>query len=498
VRCLAPPEIQIPLPQRRMAVAGHMQLCYFRLMTEIKFGTSGWQARMGKELTFHRVRLVTQAFANCLKKAYAGKEISVMLNYDTRYLSEVYAQKAAQILSLSRIHACLPLRDAPLPAQALCIVQKQMRGGLCFTSSLNEPTMNGIKLLNDGGAPALPSKTILLENEIKKIEPSFHFKQQYPDPGMIHQLDIRTPYLDYIAAAVQLDLIKRAHFKVIVDNLHGTSRDYLDRLLGDAGIEVMAIHNYADSYFGEVIPSCNKSHLRELARLVVSKKAGIGVAIDTPSVRFGIVDGRGHFIEPNQVVPPLLEYLISVRKMNGGIAKSVSATEQIARVADHYQRKVFETPVGFKYLADTLSSRGAFFGMEGSHGPALNSVVACKDGILSSLLILEMLAHHQQSLPQLLNAFYKRFPPMFMREVQVVKTMFRQEKFQQLLQKKSFAFPGFELVKVKFIDGIKFVFKNGWLLLRESGTVNAIRISAETHSPRQTQKLLLAGLNSIE
>jgi phosphoglucomutase len=276
-------------------------------MAEIKFGTSGWQARMGKELTFHRVRLVTQAFANCLKKAHAGKEIAVMLNYDTRYLSETFAQKAAQILSLNRIHAYLPLRDAPLPAQTLCIVQKQLRGGMCFTSSLNEPTMNGIKILNAGGAPALPSKTILLENEIKKIEPTFHFKQQYPDPGMIHFLDVRAPYLDHVAATVQLDLIRRAHFRIVIDNLYGTSRDYLDRLLGDSGIEVTAIHNYSDSYFGDVLPSCNKSHLRELARMVVGKKADIGLATDTASVRFGVIDHRGHFIEPSQIVSPLIE-----------------------------------------------------------------------------------------------------------------------------------------------------------------------------------------------
>jgi phosphoglucomutase len=467
-------------------------------MAEIKFGTSGWQARMGRELTFHKVRLATQAFANCLKKAHSGKEISVMLNYDTRYLSETFAQKAAQILSLNRIHTFLPLRDAPLPAQALAIVQKQMRGGMCFTASLNEPTANGIKILSANGVPALPSRTILLENEIKKIEPGFHFKQQYPDPAMIHGLDIRAPYLDYIASMIQLDLIKRAHFRIIIDNLYGTSRDYLDRLLGDSGIEAIAIHNYSDSSYGEMIPSCNKNHLRELARLVVSKKADLGLATDTTSVRFGIIDCRGRFVEPNQIIPPLIEYLITVRKMGGCIAKSVSATEQIARVADHYQRKVHETPVGFKFLADMLLSRGAFFGMEGSHGAALNNAVACKDGILINLLITEMLAHHQQSLPQLLSSFSRRFPPMFMREIQAVKTPLRHEKFLQLLQKRGFAFPGLDLLKVKYIDGIKFMFKEGWLLLRESGTVNAIRITAESQSPALTQQLLLTGMNLIE
>lgn len=497
----SPPIVNLPsnrAPTTAKSVAEPPVLCYFELMAEIKFGTNGWQARMGKELTFHKVRLATQAFANCLKKMHAGKEISVLLNYDTRYLSETFAQKAAQILSLNHIQVFLPLRDAPLPAMALAIVQKQMRGGMCFTASSNEPTTNGIKILNATGAPALPSKTILLENEIKKIEPGYNFKHQYADSSMVHVVDIRAPYLDYIAATVQLDLIKQSRLKIVADSLYGTSRDYLDRILSDSGIEVMAIHNYSDSYFGEVIPSCNNNHLRELSRLVVSKKADIGLATDTTSVRFGIIDARGRFIEPNLIMPPLIEYLITVRKMSGSIVKSISSSEQISRVAEHYQRKVHETPVGFKFLADMLSSRGAFLGMEGSHGAALNNAIPYKDGILFNLLITEMLAYQRQSLTQLLNSFSKRFPPLFLREIHVAKTPSRHDKFQELLLKKSLSFPGLELMKTKYIDGIKFVFKTGWLLLRESGTVNAIRISAESASSAHTQQLLLAGASLVE
>ncbi|HSQ35832.1 MAG TPA: hypothetical protein VLQ89_07575, partial [Candidatus Binatia bacterium] len=168
----------------------------FETMTEIKFGTNGWQGRMGKDFTFHRIRLTTQAFANWLKRAHGGKEIAVMINYDTRYLSETFAQKAAQILALNKIHVYFPTRDAPMPAMALAIVQKQMRGGICFSASINEPIVNGIKIFNANGAPALPSKTLLLENEIKKIAPGFHFKHQYPDSSLLHHLDIRAPYLE--------------------------------------------------------------------------------------------------------------------------------------------------------------------------------------------------------------------------------------------------------------------------------------------------------------
>jgi phosphoglucomutase len=467
-------------------------------MSEIKFGTDGWQARMGKDFTFHKIRLTTQAFANSLKRMHGSKEISVMINYDTRYLSETYAQKAAQILALNKIHAFFPLRDAPIPAMALAIVQKQMRGGMCITASINEPIYNGIKIFNANGAPALPSKTLLLENEIKKIEPDFHFKHQYPDSGLLHYLDIRAPYLEYIATIVRLDIIKRAHLKIIVDNLYGTSRDYLDRLLSDYGIEITAIHNYSDSYFGGMIPSCNESNLRELARLVVREGANIGMATDIHSARFNVIDCRGRFIDANLLIPPLIEYLITVRKMSGDIIKSVSSTDQITRVADYYQLKVHETPVGFKFLADMLSSRGAFIGVESTNGAALSNIIPCQDGILFNLLIAEMMAHYQLSLPLLLSKFAKRFPPLFYREIQSVKNISRQKKYLAILQEKNFTFPSLDLLKIKYIDGIKFIFKNSWLLLRESGSKNVFRINAESPTLKQTQQLLQIGRKLLE
>jgi len=453
---------------------------------------------MGKDFTFDRVRLTAQAFANLLRRTHGSKESAVMINYDTRYLSETFAQKAAQILSLNKIQVFFPRRDAPTPAMALAIVQKQMRGGLCFTASSNEPIYNGIKIFNAKGSPAMPSRTLLLENEIKKIGMDFRFKHQYSDSGLIQHLDIRTPYLEHIAAIIRLDAIKHARLKIIIDNLYGTSRDYLDRLFSDHGMEITAIHNYSDSYFGGGIPSCNKSNLRELARLVVSKGADIGLATDIGSDRFGIIDCRGRFVDANQIIPPLIEYLITVRKMNGDIVKSISSTEQITRVADHYQRKVHETPVGFKFLADMLSSHSAFIGVESTKGAALNGIIPCRDGILFNLLITEMLAHSQLPLPLLLANFAKRFPPLFSREIRMVKNISRHEKYLSLLQEKKFHFPGMDLLRIKYIDGIKFVFKDSWLLLRESGTSNVIRISAESATLRQSQMLVHSGRKLLE
>jgi phosphomannomutase len=187
-----------------------------------------------------------------------------------------------------------------------------------------------------------------------------------------------------------------------------------------------------------------------------------------------------------------------VRKMSGDIIKSVSSTDQITRVAEYYQRKVHETPVGFKFLADMLSSHNAFIGVESTNGAALNGITPCKDGILFNLLITEMIAHYQLPMPLLLNNFFKRFPPLFNREIQIIKDISHQEKYLAILQEKKFTFPNLDLLKIKYIDGIKFIFKDSWLLLRESGTKSVIRIYAESPSLKQTQRLLQIGRKLLE
>jgi phosphoglucomutase len=313
-----------------------------------------------------------------------------------------------------------------------------------------------------------------------------------------HFLDIRSLYLDHVAATVRLDLIKRARMRIIVDNVFGTSRDYLDRLLVDRGIEITAIHNYSDSSFGGVIPTCSQSNLRELARLVAGQGADIGLATDIGGDRFGIIDPRGRLVDAHLIMPLLVEYLITVRKMGGDIVKSVSASDQITRVAERYQRKVHETPVGFKFLADMLLTHNAFIGIEGNNGAALKGPAPCRDGILFSLLVCEMLAHFRLSLPQLLSRFARRFPPLLNRETQVARSARRRDRLVSLLQEKNFAFPGLHLQRLKFIDGVKFIFSDSWLLLRESGTSNVIRITAEAPNLRQVQRLLQTGRHLLD
>jgi phosphoglucomutase len=468
-------------------------------MGGIRFGTDGWRARMGHDFTFQKVRTFAQAYANFLHKTCRAKEPTVLIDHDTRYLSPEFARETARVLSLNQVRVLLPDRDAPVPAASLAIVQRKLQGGICFTASFNDPGTNGIKVFSERGVPELPSRTLAMENEVRRIGAGFVFPPRYPDGRLIETVDVAAPYRAYIENLIDFGLIARSGLRIIVDNLYGTSRDYLDKLLADHDTDVTAIHNYSDSHFGGVIPSCSRENLRELAALVVEKKANLGLSTDADGDRFGVIDGNGRFIDSNRIVPPLLEYLIGVRHVGGDIVKSVSTTGQVNRVADHYRRRVYETPVGFKYLADMLFSRPAFLGVESTNGAALKGETAMKDGILFSLLIAEMVAYEGSDLPSVLKRFHRRYPRLFSREIQLPATPRRLERFARLLERREIRWHDLPPPQTfSGLDGLKITFGESWLLLRPSGTKGVLRVYAEARDFREAGRLIKAGRALVE
>ncbi|MGE5341311.1 MAG: hypothetical protein ACM3SY_07490 [Candidatus Omnitrophota bacterium] len=469
-------------------------------MSMIKFGTDGWRAKMGDDFSFRNVRIFVQAYSNYLKQNFQGdtKNIGVIVNYDTRFLSEEFAREASKIFSLNGIKTYMPERDAPLAPISLSIIKSRFHGGINFTASFNKPIYNGIKVFTPKGVPALKVETDAFEQESERIANEFTYKPQYSDNRLIEIIDVKTDYFDYIRSIVDFNLIKNSGLKVIVDNLYGTSREYLDLILNEHEIDTLSIHNFPYSAFGGVISSCGRENLKDLARLVVQEKADIGLATDIDGDRFGIVDSKGRFLNSNTIMPPLIEYLITVRKMEGGIVKSISTTNNVRGVAEHYLRAVYTTPVGFKYLADMLGNRDSFVAVESSNGASLNRSIKIKDGILFSLLVTEMLAYYKMELDKILKDFYVRFPRLYSHEIAINKNARIGIRYNELLRQQTFNCNKFKLQAIDYTDGIKFRFDDSWLLIRESGTNDVIRIYAESPKLETTHELIKMGRSFIE
>jgi phosphoglucomutase len=464
----------------------------------IKFGTSGWRAVMGEEFTFHNVRVVVQAAANFLLERYPDRAVSIVVNYDTRFLSERYALEAAKVLSKNKINVFLADRDAPTQAQAYQIIKRGCQGGINFTASFNPPEYNGLKFNTHTGAPALPEVTDRIEEEIQRLAGDFPNLPSYSRAEYISRIDLQADYLDYLQKKIDFDVIRRSGIKVGVDLLFGTSREYLDEILERNGIPIEEIHGYVDPYFGGVIPSCTEENLRELKRLVRDKKCALGVATDADGDRFGILDQAGNFIHQNDILAVLLEYLVVTKGWRGGVARSVTTTRLIDRIARRHGLEVHVTPVGFKYMADLFLQGKIIFGGEESACIAVKDHLPEKDGIFAGLLVSEMVAASGRNLSEILKALFREYGPLVGGQRTLPRTPAREKLLREFMESPPSSLGAKKVEAVEIKDGINLEFADdAWLHLRFSGTEPVIRCYAEAASSRELDDLLARGMEFV-
>jgi len=464
----------------------------------IKFGTSGWRAVMGEEFTFQNVRIVVQAIANYLKKKF-GERISVVVNYDTRFLSERFAMEAAKVLSHNKIYVYLADRDAPSQAQSFQIISRKAQGGINFTASFNPPEYNGLKFNIETGAPALPRETDKIEKEIKNLLKKCDTYSHYPKVEYIEKIDLQPEYLNDIQRKIDFETIKKSGIKIGVDLLYGSSREYLDEILEENHIPIEELHGYVDPYFGGITPSCKGEGLKELRKRVKEAGCHLGIGTDSDGDRFGIVNEKGQYVDTNLVLALLLEYLVTRRKLKGGVGRSVATTHLLDKISRHYGFKMYRTPVGFKYLADLFLKNKIVYGGEESACLVVKGHLPEKDGIFAGLLVAEMIATEEKPLSELVKELFKKYGKKLRNQVKVDLTEKRKQKLDSIIKNSPDKVGQRKVLSTTMVDGIKFNFsEDDWMLLRLSGTVPVIRCYAEAESRKELKDLINSGLSMVE
>lgn len=464
----------------------------------IRFGTSGWRAVMGEEFTFSNVRRVVQAIANYLRQQYNSHEFSVVIGYDTRFLSERFALEAAALLSKNKIRVYLADRDCPSQALAYRIIRGGHAGGINFTASFNPPEFNGLKFNVASGAPALPEVTTQIEREVERVGPETVAPHYYPDFSYIHKVDLQKDYLEFLQKKIDFAAIKKSEIKIGIDLLFGTSREYLDEILEENGIPIEVIHGYIDPYFGGISPSCTEDNLVELKKLVREKGCALGLATDADGDRFGVVDEKGTVVIVNYILALILEYLLAVKGWRGGVARSVTTTHLIDRIARYYDLPLYRTPVGFKYMADLFLQNKIIFGGEESACLAVRDHLPEKDGIFAGLLVAEMIAVCGLSLSELLKQLFRKYGLMVGVQQNVKLTPEKAGKLEELIKNPPDRLGKRLVQSVETMDGLKLDFDDDrWLILRFSGTEPLIRGYAEAGNETEARALLRSGLELL-
>jgi len=464
----------------------------------IRFGTSGWRGVMGEDFTFHNVRVVIQAAANYLRAKHGDGPVTMVVGYDTRFLSDRYALEAAKLLSRNGIEVLLADRDAPSQALACQVIKRKCQGGINFTASFNPPRYNGLKFNTATGAPALPEVTDAIEDEVRRIMPQFSALTAHIRDEAVSRIDLQADYLAYLQSKIDFGAIRKAGLKIATDPLYGTSREYLDEILEENGIEIEGLHGYVDPYFGGVSPSCTEENLAELKAHVIATRCHLGLATDADGDRFGIVDETGAFVHPNIILAVLLNYLAGAKGWRGGVARSITTTHLLDRIARKHDLPLLKTKVGFKYIADLYLQGRIMFGGEESACIAVKDHLPEKDGIFAGLLVAEAMAVTGRSLGALREDLFKEYGSMTSGQRTLPLTPERVKKLMTLVQRPPAKLGRSKVVNVETLDGLKLDLEGDrWLVLRLSGTEPLLRCYAEAESGQEVEALLKKGLEAV-
>ena len=471
-------------------------------ITKIKFGTSGWRGVIADDFTFGRVRVVTQAIAEHII-AQGLKDKGLIVGYDTRFLSERFAAEAARVLAANGLHTYLSNRNVPTPVVSFEIIRRKAAGGINFTASHNPPEYNGLKFSPSWGGPALPETTKDIETRANALLDKNTIVAltlaEAKEKGLVEELDFRKAYLDDLRKKIDLEPIRKAKLKVGVDLLYGTGKDYLDAVLSDAGCAVTTLHGHRDALFGGHAPEPSEENLVELSALMKKGRFDIGLSVDGDADRFGIVDADGTYIDPNQILALVLDYLCRTRGWKGGAARSIATSHLIDAVAKKHGIEVYETGVGFKFIGDLLVQGKIIFGGEESAGMTIKDHVPEKDGILACMLVAEMAAREKKTLKEQLKRLYKEVGVILNHRINIHLTEGNRKAVEERLSQPLTELDGLRIKgKKTTADGTKYMIEDdSWVLMRASGTEPVVRLYVESSSEEKIKILTEAGRKYI-
>jgi len=464
-------------------------------MSGVKFGTDGWRALMDKDFTFENVERVAQAFCDYLREDFQkqGKTgaARVVVGYDYRKNSEHFAKTFAEVLVANRLSVVLSSEACPTPALSVTIVHEKMDAGIMITASHNPPGYNGVKIKTDFGGSA----DKLITDRVEELVGKNPVLKKAFSGGNPVILDINVAYIQFLVNYLKCDLIKQAPFSILVDSMHGVGNRRIEEILQGGRIRVTTVRSQRDVTFGGVSPEPIPQHLG--VSIEMMKKGGFDLAIvtDGDADRVGAIRPGGEFVSPGIILSLILIHFAEDLKKRGSVVTTVSNTALIYKIARKFGLKVHETPVGFKYICEIMRRENVLIGGEESGGIGFQDYLYERDGMLSGLLLLEMMAMRNKSFEEILREVEEEYGKLYyvrqdLNYPNELKSLF----FQRLSANPPAQLCEQKVREVKSQDGMKFILHDdSWLLFRLSGTEPLLRIYSEATSRPLAEALVSRG-----
>jgi phosphomannomutase/CTP:molybdopterin cytidylyltransferase MocA len=462
--------------------------------SKVAFGTGGWRAIIGEGFTMHNVRRLSQALANNITRL-GQEKLGVVVGFDRRFLSDRAAEVSAEVFAGNNIPVTLLSEDAPTPLITYATSLLNSANGLVFTASHNPPEWNGLKVFRGDGSLLMDEETAQIEAETNQMNADEVVKLDLDialEAGIIQRRDLTNEYVDAVEALIDLETIRDANLKVIVDPMFGVGQLTLGMILTEARCRVAFIHERHDPLFGGRSPAPNLDALHLLINYIQEGSYDLGLATDGDADRIAIIDEKGRYIPTNDILLLVYWYLHEVRRERGGVVRNLATTHLLDRLAKHFGEVCYETPVGFKHITAGMTLHKALLGGESSGGLTVRGHILGKDGIFASALVVEMLARTGKRLSQLQEEVWNITGRLYALEEGIPATPEMRVMLPRRLQDTPIhAIEDHPVVSISHIDGTKLLLENdNWALIRFSGTEPMLRLMVEADSPEKAQELI--------
>lgn len=451
-------------------------------MNKITFGTEGYRGIIGYDFSFQVVERIAKAITEYVKQ---NKGKKLLVGYDTRFLSKEFAEHAANTASRLGLEVLLSDDFCPSPVLSNATKSLMFNGGIMITASHNPPKYNGIKFKSHYGGAVSTEVTNKLTELISKT------RLNNSIPGSYNKtIDIKYIYKQDIERFIDRKLHGKKQLKIVIDPMYGSGQKILSDIFKELGHEVIEIRNIVNPYFGGTNPEPIEENLEPLKQAVLKYKADIGIALDGDADRIAIVNEIGEYIDAHKVFGLLIMYLVEDMGLTGEVAKTVSSTEMINKLCEHYHLKLHITKIGFKHICELMQKENIMIGGEESGGIGVASHIPERDGLLAGILITQMMLKRNKSVQGLVDLlyaitgryYYKR-KDFYLEDAHKVYKLILNNREKLLNQWGKYT--------INDLDGYKFEFENGgFIMVRASGTEPVLRIYAELNNKDEVEILV--------
>ncbi len=465
-------------------------------MTNIKFGTDGWRAIIGKEYTTENVARVSIAVADWLNEKNDNN--SVVIGHDCRFSGELFAETAAKVLAYKGILVKLAKGFVSTPMVSLGVTKEKASLGIVITASHNPPAYNGYKLKGDFGGPLLPDDIEEVEKRIPEsntVDYNNISIDSLVDNGKIVYVDLEDAYCSHVEENFDLEAIRKSDMNFAYDAMFGAGMNAVKRLLPEATL----LHCESNPGFLGIAPEPIHRNLQEFSDLMRDNNLDCGLATDGDADRIGLYDSEGNFIDSHHIILLLIHYMVKYKGMKGKVVTAFSCSVKVKQICDFYALEQETVKIGFKYIAGKMLLEKVLLGGEESGGIATTGHIPERDGIWMGLILFEFMAKSGKSLQELISEVYDIVGSFAFERIDLhIDNDIKASIIEDCKANKFTKFGVYNVERVETIDGFKYFFdKDSWLMIRPSGTEPVLRTYAEAPTQEKVFDILNACKETI-